>query len=897
MPDPGASAGTARRTVLLVDEDPRIGRLVRLTLHGPECQVVTCTRHLEGLRIAARQKPDLILMDTVFKGADGLALGGKLLQAPETQGSALAFLTSEDSLLRRFTAIQMGAAEYILKPLEGKVLGSRVGTLFARLERGRRGAVSGPAVERLLPMLERLEREGGSGTISLQRGTLAARVAISFGDVTLAECGALRGEEALNEIAAHGDWSISLSESAPDEEEDDDDAIATGERRRRITDVTRPASPKMVKHVPSSLTNTVMDAAVSQPRSGRSLAPEAGFGDPLAPAPGFADEDALFGDDDDERTVVDPMQQSLLEVVTQPAGRGQRAAEVVVQPTPARAGPEEITLTRPQDDDGGSVPTAERIVDTPYETGEMPQQAGPAVDEHLIDEPGEGFDEDVPTAMSFKAELDLSDPYLRRLVEESTAQQQAELEAPSRSPDAGGAPAAQRPPSGRARLATPAQTPLAPSKTPLAPSKTPPQGGATPSRESLRRWLQAQGGTVLLVVPPPAVRAVLQQAAESLGLAVLAVQTGLEAYTTALQRHPTAILADLRGQELDGRELLAAIRSDFHVRETPFIMLSSEFLASQVEASGAAAVAPIVQGLEAALAPRVLLEERLQAGEAELRGWVEPIGTAHLLRAIARVGHSGRLVLRKDAREAVIIFQRGQLCGCTVNLGQPTVGPLGMLQLLGYEWVEYVLTTELPDPGQVPLGDLAQLIETAFQQNNILLARVYQQGLTSIEDVTVDSTALDLYLQKLPPGSLELLIRIVEGERAAALVEQGVAAPGLLKSILHDLRRKGVILVSSLRPVRLEGERAESAPAPARGRPRRFRWLVILLAGLLTAALAVGGYLVYERVMARRRAQVTAAGTGTSTGSAAGSGAAADSGAASDGGASPEGGVGAPIKK
>ena len=78
-----SDAPQGSRKILVIDEDPRVGRLVRLSLHGPTCEVLTCVRHLEGLRIAARQKPDLILMETQFKGVDGIHLGGKLLQAPD----------------------------------------------------------------------------------------------------------------------------------------------------------------------------------------------------------------------------------------------------------------------------------------------------------------------------------------------------------------------------------------------------------------------------------------------------------------------------------------------------------------------------------------------------------------------------------------------------------------------------------------------------------------------------------------------------------------------------------------------------------------------------------------------------------------------------------------------
>ena len=50
MPSAGSEA---QRTVLLVDEDPTTGRLVRLSLHGPRCQVVVAQSYDEGISLAA----------------------------------------------------------------------------------------------------------------------------------------------------------------------------------------------------------------------------------------------------------------------------------------------------------------------------------------------------------------------------------------------------------------------------------------------------------------------------------------------------------------------------------------------------------------------------------------------------------------------------------------------------------------------------------------------------------------------------------------------------------------------------------------------------------------------------------------------------------------------------
>jgi hypothetical protein len=251
---------------------------------------------------------------------------------------------------------------------------------------------------------------------------------------------------------------------------------------------------------------------------------------------------------------------------------------------------------------------------------------------------------------------------------------------------------------------------------------------------------------------------------------------------------------------------------------------------------------------------RIELEARLRRGEPALKGWVEPIGTAHLLRAVGAAGFSGKLELRaREARRAEVELRRGEVCAGNVSAGSdPTVGPLALLDLLGLEWLEYELSPAASEWARVPLGQLEQLIETALQQNNTLLARLYQQGL-EVENVELDRAAVEEVLHRLPAGTQEPARRLIAGQPAAALVEQGAATPGLLKSILHELRRKALVQVRSLQAVRPETSPPQAA-VPRRSGGARHSWLVIAAAGLVTVACAVGGYGLYLKLRAGPRA-------------------------------------------
>jgi CheY-like chemotaxis protein len=313
-----------------------------------------------------------------------------------------------------------------------------------------------------------------------------------------------------------------------------------------------------------------------------------------------------------------------------------------------------------------------------------------------------------------------------------------------------------------------------------------------------------------------------------------------------------AIFCDVQLEEMTGRDLLAGIRTDFGLRETPFLMIDGEQLGSRLEQVGPSAVEPVLAGFDAALAPRVAAREQVRAG-AELRGSLEQVGLGHLLRLLGRQGVAGHLYLRKgEERNAEVLISGGEIFGVTVNAPQATVGPMAMLHLLAYAWQDYLFQPAAIREDRVSLGDVDHLVASACQHNNLLVARLYQLGM-QIPDVSVDRSALDLYLQGLAPDTLEPLIRLVEGEAAVQLAAADVAPAGLLKSMLFELRRAAVIRVESMRSFRSENGTAErsalglAAPAP---RSRR-RWPVAVAAGLGTVLLAAAGYLVYWHLLAR----------------------------------------------
>ncbi len=81
MAQPGKNSGKKKLRVLVIDEDPEGGRLVRLGLSGTGCQVMTSTRPQEGPRLVEQHGPDLVLMDVSFSDARSVEAAAKILHS------------------------------------------------------------------------------------------------------------------------------------------------------------------------------------------------------------------------------------------------------------------------------------------------------------------------------------------------------------------------------------------------------------------------------------------------------------------------------------------------------------------------------------------------------------------------------------------------------------------------------------------------------------------------------------------------------------------------------------------------------------------------------------------------------------------------------------------------
>ena len=113
-------------TILVVDDDPVVCALMRATLEGDGFTVLEAGDGVEGCRLYAEHRPDLLLVDVVMPRMDGYQLCRELRSRPESAYVPIVVSTSLDDLPSIARAYDAGATDFIPKPVNWLVLNHRV---------------------------------------------------------------------------------------------------------------------------------------------------------------------------------------------------------------------------------------------------------------------------------------------------------------------------------------------------------------------------------------------------------------------------------------------------------------------------------------------------------------------------------------------------------------------------------------------------------------------------------------------------------------------------------------------------------------------------------------------------------------------------------------------------
>ncbi len=123
-------AGMASRKILVVDDDPRIVALVRAYLARHGYEVITAHSGPEALEQAARSEPDLVVLDLMLPGLDGLEVARRLREAGSVP---ILMLTARSSVADRVRGLLQGADDYLPKPFAPAEMVARVQSILRRV--------------------------------------------------------------------------------------------------------------------------------------------------------------------------------------------------------------------------------------------------------------------------------------------------------------------------------------------------------------------------------------------------------------------------------------------------------------------------------------------------------------------------------------------------------------------------------------------------------------------------------------------------------------------------------------------------------------------------------------------------------------------------------------------
>ena len=120
--------------ILLVDDEPDILEIVGYNLKSQGYQVFTASNGAEGVKLAKKVIPHLILLDIMMPQMDGIEACQKIRNIKSLENVIVSFLTARGEDYSQMAGFDAGADDYITKPVKPKILVSKVKSLLRRLK-------------------------------------------------------------------------------------------------------------------------------------------------------------------------------------------------------------------------------------------------------------------------------------------------------------------------------------------------------------------------------------------------------------------------------------------------------------------------------------------------------------------------------------------------------------------------------------------------------------------------------------------------------------------------------------------------------------------------------------------------------------------------------------------
>jgi two-component system, OmpR family, response regulator MtrA len=130
MTQPGPS-GSTRGRVLVVDDDAALSEMLGIVLRGEGFEPVFCADGAEALAAFRESKPDLVLLDLMLPGRDGIDVC-RAIRAES--GTPIVMLTAKSDTVDVVVGLESGADDYVVKPFKPKELVARIRARIRRVD-------------------------------------------------------------------------------------------------------------------------------------------------------------------------------------------------------------------------------------------------------------------------------------------------------------------------------------------------------------------------------------------------------------------------------------------------------------------------------------------------------------------------------------------------------------------------------------------------------------------------------------------------------------------------------------------------------------------------------------------------------------------------------------------
>ena len=121
------------RRILVADDEPDILEIISYNLSKEGYEIYTAKNGQEAIEKAKTTNPDLIILDVMMPKKTGMEACQALRALPQFQKTLIIFLTAMSDESSHIRGLELGADDYVSKPISTKVLVSRVNALFRRI--------------------------------------------------------------------------------------------------------------------------------------------------------------------------------------------------------------------------------------------------------------------------------------------------------------------------------------------------------------------------------------------------------------------------------------------------------------------------------------------------------------------------------------------------------------------------------------------------------------------------------------------------------------------------------------------------------------------------------------------------------------------------------------------